>query len=434
MADPVAVAEATLAGIAACDDPAIFTAVTRDRAMTEARAAAVRLRAGQPRGPLDGVPVAWKDLFDLQGMTTTAGSAVLADAPPATRDAQAVANLAKVGMVCVGRVNMTEFAYIPVSASIRITARHATRTGRTSRACRAAHRPARRWRWRAVSCPSPSAPTRADRCACRRRSTVSSAIRPARGVIRWTACFRCRRLWIRSACSAAPSRKRRWSARRCGAIPFPPPPRSPSGARIFVPINLVLDGCEPAVLANFEAAIERLARAGAIVERGELPAFDALRGMGDKRGFILAAEAYAIHQSRLDSDAAARMDRRVVSRLRTGSRIALTDYLAVAFARRKLIAETDAHLAGWFVAFPTSPIVAPPLAPLEQDEALFFATNAKILRNTSLGNFLDWCGVSLPTGTDADGMPTAVLLSATHGRDEALLAFASGCETIVAGP
>ncbi len=73
-------------------------------------------------------------------------------------------------------------------------------------------------------------------------------------------------------------------------------PDRPSGVRILVPTNIVLDDCEPAVRANFEAAIERLARAGAVIERAALPAFDAMMRLGDKRGTILAAEAYAIHQ------------------------------------------------------------------------------------------------------------------------------------------
>lgn len=125
------------------------------------------------------------------------------------------------------------------------------------------------------------------------------------------------------------------------------------------------------------------------------------------------------------------MDRRVASRLAAGAKIALPDYLAVTFARRKIVADTNARLAGCFIAFPTTPMVAPSIAPLEKDDALFFAANARLLRNTSLGNFLDWCGVSLPSGTDGNGMPTALLLSAPARNDDALLSLAMGCETIV---
>ena len=71
-----------------------------------------------------------------------------------------------------------------------------------------------------------------------------------------------------------------------------------------------------------------------------------------------------------------------------------------------------------------------PIAPLEADE-VFFDNNIRTLRNTMLGNFLDWCGVAIPSGVDADGMPTSILLSATHGRDAAVLSAALAAEPIV---
>ncbi len=109
--DAEEVADRALAAARACDDQAIFIRLTDDRARDEARIASRRLRAGRPRGLLDGVPVAWKDLFDLAGITTTAGSRVLAPGPAAERDATVVARLKAAGMVCVGHVNMTEFAF-----------------------------------------------------------------------------------------------------------------------------------------------------------------------------------------------------------------------------------------------------------------------------------------------------------------------------------
>src|SRR5471032_621048 len=108
--DPLRLAEQTLAAIAVAD-PAVFTRVTRERALSEAAASAERFSSGRVRGLLDGIPIAWKDLFDLAGLITTAGSRALDDDPPASIDAPVVAALAAAGMVTVGRVNMTEFAY-----------------------------------------------------------------------------------------------------------------------------------------------------------------------------------------------------------------------------------------------------------------------------------------------------------------------------------
>jgi len=100
--------------------------------------------------------------------------------------------------------------------------------------------------------------------------------------------------------------------------------------------------------------------------------------------------------------------------------------------RNRMIGEV-AQLLGpkSFVVFPTTPHVAPEIAPLEADDDLFHKVNLKTLRNTMLGNFLDWCGVSLPNGTDDHGMPTGFLISGGPGMDEPLLAFARGAEAVL---
>ncbi|MGG2474813.1 amidase family protein, partial [Rhizobium sp. BR5] len=85
--------------------------LTAARAMAEAEGASKRIREGRSCGVLDGVPVAWKDLFDLEGTATTAGSTVLSDDAPASRDADVVTALKQAGMICIGRTNMSEFAF-----------------------------------------------------------------------------------------------------------------------------------------------------------------------------------------------------------------------------------------------------------------------------------------------------------------------------------
>ena len=109
--DPLEAVERTLARIAACDDPAVFVQVCAERARELAQASQRRHASGEARGPLDGVPVAWKDLFDLKGEITTAGARCLDQEPPALEDAQVVRALEAAGMVSVGRVNMSEFAF-----------------------------------------------------------------------------------------------------------------------------------------------------------------------------------------------------------------------------------------------------------------------------------------------------------------------------------
>ena len=106
---PVELTDCLLARIAGQGSP-VFLTVTAERARTEAQAAAARLKAGRPLSPLDGVPIAWKDLIDMGGERTTAASDVYRDAPPAPADAPVVANATAAGMVALGKLNLTEFA------------------------------------------------------------------------------------------------------------------------------------------------------------------------------------------------------------------------------------------------------------------------------------------------------------------------------------
>ena len=109
--DPVDVAEFFLNRIARDRDNPSFIVVTRERALEEAAASRARHREGRAAGPLDGVPVAWKDLVDMGGERTTAGSALFAASPPKEKDAPIVANLAAAGMVALGKTNLSEFAF-----------------------------------------------------------------------------------------------------------------------------------------------------------------------------------------------------------------------------------------------------------------------------------------------------------------------------------
>ncbi len=109
--DPVELVTEVFDRIEAHGDAALFIRQTRARAEAEARAARERLRAGNPASLLDGVPMAWKDLFDLRETVTTAGSDVLRTATPAAKDAALVRAGMLAGLVTVGTVNMTEFAY-----------------------------------------------------------------------------------------------------------------------------------------------------------------------------------------------------------------------------------------------------------------------------------------------------------------------------------
>ena len=125
------------------------------------------------------------------------------------------------------------------------------------------------------------------------------------------------------------------------------------------------------------------------------------------------------------------MDARVVKRILMGEKMTAVDLADILQRREVLIAETNALVGDALVAFPTSPGVAMDITPLEASHDAFFAANGKALRNTMLGNFLDWCGLAIPNGFDHDGMPTSFLLSAPHGKDTAVLSAGLSIEDIV---
>jgi aspartyl-tRNA(Asn)/glutamyl-tRNA(Gln) amidotransferase subunit A len=196
-----------------------------------------------------------------------------------------------------------------------------------------------------------------------------------------------------------------------------------------IPETVVFDGAEPGVVAAFEASIERLATAGARIRRQAFPEFSAIFEVMAKYGALVTAEAFVLHRERITGPAAAGMDPRVVKRTLLGEKISLSDYFDILAARERLTAAFEARLGpSDTLVSPTLPIVAPAIQPLIDDEDLFFQTNGKTLRNTLVGNFLDWCGVSLPCGTDADGMPVGLLLSGPKNSDERVLAVAAAVD------
>lgn len=432
--DPRDLVENALAAIAACGDDAIFVRLTPARARREAEAAARRQQAGRLAGPLDGVPIAWKDLYDLEGMPTTAGSRVLASVPPADADAPVVARLAAAGMVSLGRTNMTEFAFSGLGLNPHYG------TPRNPHGSGEPRIPGGSSSGSAVAVARGLVPVAMG-------SDTSGSVRiPAafNGLVGYKASGG--RYPMAGVYPLAPSLDTLGPLCRTvddailvdaamrGEIASLPNPVAPGRLRVLVPDNVVFEDADPAVVANFEAALQRLADAGVAVERRPLPVLDEIRDLFARHGTLVAAEAYEVLAPLVDGPRAMEIDRRVVARARLGARIGQEDRAALIAGRDRLIAAAGALLPeGTLLAFPTVACVAPRLAPLEADDETFFAVNGLVLRNTMLASFLDWCGVTIPSGTDADGMPTGFLVSAPGGRDMALLAFARAIEPTIRG-
>jgi len=433
-ADPRAVAEAALARIAAYPDQAVFIRVTAERARREAAASATRYAAGRPFGLLDGVPVAWKDLVDLKGEVTTAGSVTRRDASPATADAPVAANLAAAGMVCLGKLNLSEFAFSAVGLNPHF--------GTPRNPCD----PARR-RAPGGSSSGSGVAVAAGLVPVAIGTDTGGSIRiPAalNGVTGFkTSEGRVEKSGVfplsETLDSVGPLAR---TVEDCALVeralrhlpPCAPRPSDPATLTLLIPENVALDDAEPEIVARFDEALAMLRAAGARIERRALPMLDELVALTRAHGSLSAAEAYRQHQALVDGPDAARIDPRVLRRFLDGKRMTAADVLAIQAARTRLRQEAAALLDGVLLAMPTIRLVAPPVDELEADIEHFIDINRRTSANTQFGNLLDLCGLALPIGRAAHGMPASLMLSAPAGHEGRLLAAGMTVQALLPHP
>ena len=388
-----------------------------------------RLRKhGMTLSPWAGIPVSIKDLFDMAGDITTAGSKVLLGQPPAGADCAAVARVRAAGFVPIGRTNMTEFAY----SGLGLNPHYGTPLN-----------PFERLRGRAPGGSSSGAAV----------SIVEEMSYGALGTDTGGSC--------------------RIPAAFCGIVGFKPTARrvpvsgvfplsqtldsvgplaasvgccavldavladEPTTAldvmelrilRFAIPTHYALDSLDPHVARSFERAVSRVRDAGASVDEIPLSELDELPAINRKGGFS-GPEAYALHRERIDSQGA-QYDPRVLTRLRRGREQSAADYLALIRARADLQRRIDPQLAEFdALLLPTTPNIAPLLQDLESDEA-YLRTNSLTLRNTSVANFLDRCAISVPCH-EAGTAPVGLMLMGAHGSDRRVLGAAAAVEALV---
>jgi aspartyl-tRNA(Asn)/glutamyl-tRNA(Gln) amidotransferase subunit A len=195
----------------------------------------------------------------------------------------------------------------------------------------------------------------------------------------------------------------------------------------------MFDDLSPAVAAAFDATVQRLAATGARIRRIALPELRETADIIARIGPMTSVEAALVHRDRLNTPAEAQIDPRVIRRIRMADKMSAVDLWELQTHRRRLIAAINDRLGDAILICPTTPSVAMPIAPLEADVEVFFHHNFRTLRNTALGNFLDWCGMAIPNGSDPDGMPTSLMLSARHGRDRQILSAGLALEGVIRG-
>jgi aspartyl-tRNA(Asn)/glutamyl-tRNA(Gln) amidotransferase subunit A len=420
---PVQAAEATLARMAALDKHLhAFIAVTAERALAEARAAETLLRGGHDLGPLHGMPYAVKDLYDVAGQPTTAGTRLLAG-NVATRDCAAVRRLSAAGMVLVGKTHTVQFAFGGVGIN------HDLGTP---------HNP-----WHAT----PHAPG---------GSSSGSGVAVGAGL-------------VPMALGSDTGGSVRIPAALCGTVGLKTTVGRISRAGVY-PLSWTLDSVGPLARTVEDAALVHQALQGADADDettagiaaqdvlhalkagvrglrlgfGETVFFDdvapdiaaavreagrVLRGLGahvesvatpevaeaageQRRAHVIAAEALAVNGHFIDGQFDA-LDPVVAHRMKGGRQLSATDYFAVLrqwsglrarLARR--LADVDALLV------PATMIPPRPLAAIDATLDTYADANGRYLRNTALGNILNLCAVTMPCGFTPGGLPIGLMIYA----------------------
>jgi aspartyl-tRNA(Asn)/glutamyl-tRNA(Gln) amidotransferase subunit A len=398
-------------------------------AAIEAAEAMDRLREVKAApSPFAGIPVSIKDLFDIKGQVTRAGSRALEDSAPAEADAPVVARLRRAGFIVIGRTNMTEFAY----SGIGINPHYGT--------------PKSAWRRDVGHVPGGSSSGAA----------VSVVDRMAHGALGTDTGGSCR---IPAAYNGIvgfkPTQRRvpldggvplsftldsfgplARSVACCAVLDavlaneaiVPLQPRPIRGMRLAVPTTVALDELDDEVARTFERALETLSRQGALIERIAVPEFLDVGVMNTKGGFA-AAESFAWHRYLIVSHGDV-YDPRVALRILRGESISAADYIDLLEARKSLIARATVRIAPYdALVLPTTANTPPRIADLADDKA-FTKANLLSLRNCTLINMIDGCAISLPCHREGE-VPVGLMVAASGGSDRRVFELAAAMEDVI---
>lgn len=396
----------------------IFARATPARARAEAMAAAARAKAGLRRGPLDGVPISWKDLFDTAGVATEAGSALLKGRVPAA-DAEVLRVATLGGLVCLGKTHMSEFAFSglglnPVTATPPCLNDERAVAGGSSSGAAASVAfglvPAAVGSDTGGSVRIPAAwndlvglKTTVGRVSlagtvplCHRFDTVGPLAHTVEDCALVLAALEGRK---------APDLE--------GA--------SLTGLRFAVLSTVAMDGLRDRPAQGFEDALARLSRAGARVETLDVPALHEAMALS---GLLFTAEAYGIWRDVIEA-APEKMFPRILERFRTGAGATAAEYVA-GWVRLDVLRQIWAVAAAPYdaVLIPTSPILPPEANRLMTDHDYYVTENLLALRNTRIANLMGLCALTLPTSQPSAG----ITLMGAAGADERLLRIGAAAE------
>lgn len=425
--DPRALAEAYLDACANHPDcERVYARLTPARARAEAAAAAERAQAGLRRGPLDGVPISLKDLFDTAGVETEGGSRLLAGRIP-ERDAACVARLTRAGLIVLGKTHLSELAFSGLG----------------------------------VNPMTATPPNRYDRDAAPGGSSSGAALSVAFGLAAiglgsdtggsvrvpaaWNGLVGLKTSWglipLEGALPLSPSldtvgplcRTVEDAALTLSALTGARAPdlagASLSGASLLVAEGRALEALDDEVAGAFEDALAALSRAGARLERAPVPEFGETLDVAARLGAIVNTEGYAVWGERIEAEPD-KIFPQIRERFRSGRNHRADQIDAARLAFRRLSDSLQARIGGFDALLcPTTPNRPPKVARLLEDDGYYVAQNLAALRNTRIGNLLGLCGLTLPTPRPACGL----LLTGRPFEEARLLRIGRAAEAALHG-
>jgi len=393
--------------------------------------------AGESPPPLAGLPLTLKDLFDVQGQATLAGSKVLRHgAVPAAADAEVVAHLRRAGALFVGRANMSEFAFSGMGLN--------------------PHYGNPKCIWQRATGRLPGGSSSGGAVGVAEGITAATIGSDTAGSCRVPAAFNgivgakptygrlsLRGVYPLSPTSDAPGplandvdgcflldRAMQGALKAGDALPVLQA-RAASTIRLSVPAeSTVLADLDAEVAAAFERAVDWLREAGVTVTRASLPALDGCADMFAKRA-VAVFEAWQAHAERL-RERGDEYDPFVRQRMRNGEAVTADERRARYEEKAGLVAAAAEQMrdAGAEVlVYPTSSCIPPRIAEVENSPRIA-SINLRILRNASTVNYFDGCAVSLPCHRPGSA-PVGLMLAAGNGDDDALYQIAAGVEAVL---
>jgi aspartyl-tRNA(Asn)/glutamyl-tRNA(Gln) amidotransferase subunit A len=406
-----------------------FLKLYGDTARAEAELSDRLRAAGVLRSPVDGLPVAVKDLFDVCGDVTRAGSKILADAPPARSDAPVVARLRAAGAVIIGRTNMVEFAFGPLGFN--------------------PHYGTPRNPWDRATGRVPGGSSSGAAVAQADGMCVMALGSDTRGSVRIPAAL-CGLAGFKPTARRVPregayplsftldsigplansiSCCALYDAVLAGEAPVPPVELPAKGLRLLLPRSSALEDLEAKVGADFEAALKRLSAAGVVLSEVPVPAFDRQQEYFKGGGFA-GAESYAIHRAHLNR--IDEFDPRVGKRILLFKDYSAGDYVELGLLREAYMREVGALAAPYdAILMPTVPSVAPTLEEAGARDEDYFRWILRVMRNVGLINFLDGCAATLPCHAPGTA-PVGLMVAGSALSDRHVLAVAATIERVLA--